>query len=74
MAEKLIVFHSYLCIFSLTDNWTIRYICMDYSPVDNETLVLKVVMYNPHKQLQCEFNISVLLPVPGFVHAKRGTF
>jgi hypothetical protein len=31
---------------------------MNFSPVGNETLILKVVMYKPHK-----LNISVLLPV-----------
>ena len=27
---------------------------MDFSPVGNETLILKVVIYKPHKQLQHE--------------------
>jgi len=53
MVEKLI-FCNFLCIFSLTDNWTMLYICMDFSPVGNETLILEVVMYKPHKQLQHE--------------------
>jgi hypothetical protein len=43
---------------------------MDFSPVGNETLILKAVMYKPHKQLQHE--IKHICSVACGNHSKDG--